>query len=154
MCEGHQLRINFMFILMQKYNNLIDLYGDLPFANKKLKNNEKFDCLIDYEYCIAFDNQNDIIKFFGTQFTDSILCYTIPIYWGGSNEVLKNYFPEKSFETIDIRSPDSLIKIINIITESNYVDRIEELKIARLNILNKYNVWPTIKTEIQNNIIN
>ena len=151
-CAGHILRKKFMQFLSTKYK--IDIYGNVEFANCVLENNDKFKCLMQYEYCMAFDNQDDIAKFFGTQFTDSILCYTIPIYWGGSNSRLKTYFPEKSFETINIRNVKSINKVIQILDNSNYEERLDALKEARNNILNKYNMWPTIEMEIKKHIIN
>jgi|APSaa5957512535_1039671.scaffolds.fasta_scaffold24977_2 hypothetical protein len=146
-CGGHKLRVEFMDEFRKYYD--IDIYGDVSYANKTLVNNEKFPSLIDYEYCIAFDNQDDIEKFFGTQFTDSILCYTIPIYWGGSNNILHSYFPNKSFETFDVRNFKSIQKIINILEKTNYNDRLNDIVIARKLILNRYNVWPTIEMEVK-----
>ena len=146
---GHLLRTQFMQKLSQKID--IDIYGTVQFANCSLENNDKFKCLTQYQYCMAFDNQDDIVKFFGTQFTDSVLLYTVPIYWGGSNHKLPEYFPSKSFETIDIKDNKSIDKVIDILNNDNYNERIEDLKTARNLILNKYNMWPTIETEIRNN---
>ena len=146
---GHLLRTQFMQKLSQIID--IDIYGTVKFANCSLENNDKFECLSQYEYCMAFDNQDDIVKFFGTQFTDSVLSYTVPIYWGGSNDKLPEYFPLKSFETINIKDNKSIDKVIDILNSNNYNQRIEDLKTARNLILNKYNMWPTIEAEIYNN---
>ena len=77
-----------------------------------------------------------------TQFTDSILYWTVPIYWGGAD--LSRFFPEDSFIQIDIRKPDEVNKVIEIIQNDDYESRIPALKEARNLILNKYNMWPMI----------
>lgn len=148
--EGHILRKKFMYQFMKKYPNYIDLYGTCDFANKKLKNNDKFECLKQYKYCIGFDNQDNIKKFFGTQLTDAILCWTIPVFWCGTD--LNNYFPNKSFISFDCRNLNEIDRLYNILINDNYNDRLEDLKEARLNILNKYNMWPTIVSEINKNL--
>jgi len=153
MCEGHILRLLFIKKLMETYPNQIDLYGTCRFANKQLNNNDKYECLIKYKYCIGFDNQDDIKNFFGTPFTDSILCWTIPIFWCGANDTLDTYFPKNSFITINIRKENETNRIMNILQNDDYNSRIEDLKIARLNILNKYNMWPTIYNDINNNLL-
>ena len=140
--EGHILRYNFLVDFMNKAPELLDLYGSIKFSNKDLKDNDKFYALSNYKYCLAFDNQNTIKNFFGTQFTDSILYWTIPIYWGGAN--LDRFFPKDSYIQIDIRKSNELDRVIDIIKNDDYESRISALKEARELILNKYNVWPMI----------
>jgi hypothetical protein len=134
----------------RKYPDFIDLYGTCDFSNKKLKDNDKFECLKNYKYCIGFDNQDDIKKFFGTQMTDAVLCWTIPLFWCGAD--LKNYFPEKSFISFNVRDLNEIDRLYNLLKNDNYEDRLEDLKEARLKILNKYNMWPTIVNEINKNL--
>jgi hypothetical protein len=150
MNEGHILRKHFMYEFMRKYPDYIDLYGTCEFANKTLKDNDKFECLKNYEYCIGFDNQDEIKNFFGTQMTDSILCWTIPIFWCGTK--LDNYFPEKSFISFNVRDWNEIDRLYNLLNNDSYKERLKDLKNARLNILNKYNMWPTIVNEINKNI--
>ena len=132
--------------------DLIDLYGSINFANKELKDNDKFYALSNYKYCLAFDNQDTIKNFFGTQFTDSILYWTVPIYWGGAD--LNRFFPEDSFIQIDIRKPDEVNKVIEIIQNDDYESRIPALKEARNLILNKYNMWPMINEILETGGLN
>ena len=89
-----------------------------------------------------------IEDFFGTQFTDSILRWTVPFYGGGAN--LSKFFPEKSFIKINPSDLSEVDRVKSIIENNDdYKDRIDALCEARELILNKYNIWPTIK-----NIIN
>ena len=126
--KGHVLRHNFLRNLISVYPDEIDLYGSIRFANKKLKNNDKTHGLDPYKYCLAFDNQDNIRNFFGTQFTDAILRWTVPIYWGGAD--LDKYFPEKSFIKIDLNKNHKHIieQVMEIIDEDDYDDRIDSLK--------------------------
>tara|TARA_B100000131_G_scaffold305734_1_gene332027 strand:+ start:433 stop:1314 length:882 start_codon:yes stop_codon:yes gene_type:complete len=140
--EGHILRHNFLVDFMNKSPELLDLYGSIKFSNKDLKDNDKFYALSEYKYCLAFDNQDTIKNFFGTQFTDSILYWTIPIYWGGAE--LDRFFPKDSFIQIDIRKSDELDRVIDIIKNDDYESRLPALKEARELIMNKYNMWPMI----------
>tara|TARA_B100001113_G_C20996842_1_gene573154 strand:+ start:59 stop:940 length:882 start_codon:yes stop_codon:yes gene_type:complete len=140
--EGHILRYNFLVDFMDKSPELLDLYGSINFSNKDLKDNDKFYALSNYKYCLAFDNQDTIKNFFGTQFTDSILYWTIPIYWGGAE--LDRFFPKNSFIQIDIRKSNELDRVIDIIKNDDYEFRLPALKEARELILNKYNMWPMI----------
>ena len=150
--EGHRLRYNFLVDFLNTKPDLIDLYGSINFANKELNDNDKFYALSNYKYCLAFDNQDTIKNFFGTQFTDSILYWTVPIYWGGAD--LNRFFPEDSFIQIDIRKPDEVNKVIEIIQNDDYESRIPALKEARNLILNKYNMWPMINEILETGGLN
>ena len=141
---GHQLRRNFTSNFIKDYN--FDLYGAVSFSNKTLPTNDKCEGLDPYKYCLAFDNQDIIKPFFGTQFTDSILRWCVPIYWGGA--ALKDYFPEDSYIQIDIKNEKTIENVKNLLSKDNYEKRIPALKKARQLILDNYNVWPLIKNVI------
>ena len=79
-------------------------------------------------------------------FTDSILSWTVPVFWCGTD--LKRYFPEKSFIQIDIRKENEIDRLVEILNNDDYESRISALTEARNLILNKYNFWPTIKKVI------
>lgn len=121
----------------------IDVYGSVEYANKVLKGDCKRTALDDYRYTLAFDNQVSIEDFFGTQFTDALLRWTVPIYGGGA--CLKDYFPEKSYIKIDPEDVDDVTRISDIISESDYDSRAAAIEEARALIMNEYNLWPTIE---------
>ena len=121
----------------------IDVYGSIECANKTLDNNRKEKALDEYRYTLAFDNQVSIEDFFGTQFTDALLRWAVPIYGGGA--ALGDYFPENSYIEIDPRDFNDIDKVVNIISESDYESRLDDIGEARDLIMNEYNLWPTIE---------
>tara|TARA_Y100000593_G_scaffold83418_1_gene157149 strand:+ start:3242 stop:4114 length:873 start_codon:yes stop_codon:yes gene_type:complete len=146
---GHIARKKFLKSFVKKYPKLLDLYGGISFSNRNLLNNQKTFGLDDYKYCLAFDNQNYITSFFGTQFTDSLLRWCVPIYWGGAK--LSNFFPEDAYIQIDIYSSHAAEQLVSILEKDKYEDRLEAISIARNQILEKYNMWPVIEKVIEEN---
>jgi hypothetical protein len=150
--EGHRLRIDFAKKIIDEESFSLDLFGGVSFKNKKFIDNNKRDSLDDYKYCLAFDNQDIIRDFFGTQFTDAVLRWTVPVYWGGAD--LNKYFPKGSYIQIDIRNPEEAIETIKTILADpdDYQTRLDALAEARKLILDKYNVWPTMLQVIRNQV--
>ena len=146
MNEGHRLRKEFTEKMLNKYPSL-HLYGGVSFANKTLPNNNKYDTLVKYKYSLGFDNQDHIDNFFGTQFTDALLAECCPIFWCGTD--LSKYFPEGSFIQLNIRDKNEVERIIDIIENDDFSKRIPAIKEAKNLLLNKYNIWPTIKNIIK-----
>ena len=146
MCYGHARRRKFVFEMMTRKRDFLDLYGSIICNNKTLANDDKRNGLLNYKYHLAFDNQDTLKDFFGTQFTDAILSWTLPIFWGGGQ--LNKYLPEGSYETFDVDNYDEIDRIVSIVENDDYDERIPALKEARDLILNKYNMWPTIKGAI------
>lgn len=142
----HRDRVAFVCAMAKNYD--LHVYGSINCKNRDLPKNNKRFALDEYKYSLSFDNQVNIENFFGTQFTDSILRWTVPLYGGGAN--LSKFFPEKSFIKFNPSDLSEIHRVKNIIENNNdYKDRIDALCEARELILNKYNIWPTIK-----NIIN
>lgn len=144
--QTHRDRINFIGEVSKKCN--LDIFGSIHLRNKNLEYNDKKSGLDDYKYSLSFDNQINIENFFGTQLTDSILRWTVPIYGGGAK--LNNFFPDKSFIKIDPSDLNDVEKVIDLINNDDYEDRLEALTEARRLILDEYNIWPTIKKVIDN----
>jgi len=139
---GHNLRWNFLYNLVKNKPEFLDLFGTIDFKNKELKNNDKYYGLAEYKYSLTFDNQNIIKNFAGSQITDSILYYTVPIYWGGCD--LGKFFPEGSFISIDIEKEGEIDRIYDLIKNDDYEKRLPALEEARDLILHKYNMWPML----------
>jgi hypothetical protein len=146
MTEGHRLRKKFTQNFIGKYN--FDLYGSVGFRNSEIANNDKFSVLKQYKYCLGFDNQDFIKDFFGTQCTDTLLAWTVPIFWCGQD--LAKYLPEGSFIQFNARDLNEIDRIIDIIENDDYESRIPAIKEAREYLLNKHNFFPTIKKLIDN----
>ena len=147
MTPTHIARKNFI----RKYSELnpIDVYGSIECANSRLVDNDKRTALDDYRYTLAFDNQVILEDFFGTQFTDALLRWTVPIYGGGA--LLSEYFPENSYIQINPEDLGDIDKIVNTISESDYNDRLDDIEEARCLIMDEYNLWPTIERLIEEN---
>jgi len=148
---GHKLRHNFLGRFIKDSSVSLDLYGKICYANCVLQDDNKCFGLNDYKYVLTFDNQNTIAPFFGTQFTDAILRWAIPLYWGGG--AIEKYFPTGSFIKIDIENPDEIENISHFIDQDDYFSRLTALAQARTLILNKYNLWPVIEAVINEGII-
>jgi hypothetical protein len=146
MTEGHRIRKKFTKSFLQKYS--FDLFGSVEFRNSELKDNDKMSNLMEYKYSLGFDNQDFIKDFFGTQCTDTILAWTVPIFWCGQE--LSKYLPEGSFIQFNARDLNEIDRIIDVIENDDYQARIPALKEAREYLLNHHNFFPTIKKLIDN----
>lgn len=129
--------------MIKKFPKL-DLYGrGLPYKGGSYKGavKYKYTALASYNYSLCFENCS-IDNYFSEKFTDSILLWTIPIYWGCRN--IEDYFPKDSYYYVDITKPGVIDKIINIVTQEVTEKNIKALVEARKRILYTYNIWPTI----------
>ena len=112
-----------------------------------LSSTTKWDGLIDYSYSLAIENCC-MDNYFTEKFTDCILAWSIPIYYGCPN--INIYFPKDCYYWLDINSPNCFEELNNILNIPITEKQIKSLKIARDLILNKYNVWNTVNTIIIN----
>ena len=162
--NGYKLRYNFLIKLAQEYPNICDIFGygwknelgfsykgELGYYHKKNCNiiNTKYEALINYKYSICIENCEKK-NYFSEKFTDAILCWTIPIYYGCYN--ISDYFPEKSYYYIDIKKENVNQKIKDIIENPITEENIKALIKARELILNKYNIWNSINDIIYQKI--
>ncbi len=153
-------RINFIKKLSKQ--NICDIYGAgwnkktlgcsfkgvLCGYHEKVNDSSKtkYDALVEYKYSLCIENcQKE--NYFSEKFTDAILSYTIPIYYGCPN--IDKYFPVNSFYTIDINSPNVFQEIKNIIAKDITNENIKALEEARNLILNKYNIWSSIENIVR-----
>lgn len=141
--RGHRHRLRFTKKMMNASSQL-DVYGDAPFANMTLISNSKVRSLLPYSFQLTFDNQSHLSDFIGTQFTDSLLLWSKPLFWG-SRDVFK-YYPADSFTWFDIDKPKSEIpKLIELINSDDYQASLPAIAEARDKILRDYNFWPTLE---------
>jgi len=150
---GHNMRLDFIEEFCTIAPESFDLYGGITqdetfknFSNlERLIENNKFQTCAEYKYCLAFDN-GKYANYFGTQFTDSLLSWCVPIYWGAPN--IEEFFPADSYISFDAEAPDrerEINRIIEIINDpQDYDRRLPALTKARNLVLNKYNIWDTI----------
>ena len=144
--DGHRKRVNFIKQFIGDYRDEIDIYGSVRILLSYYGSGEnyvqdKFQKLKDYKYCLAFDN-GQYNNYFGTQFTDAILSWAVPVYWGAPN--ISEFFPKDSYISFDATNFDETHRIMDIIDNDDYEKRLPAIKKARDLILTKFNIWPTI----------
>lgn len=146
--RGHRIRLKFTKKFMADYAEL-DVYGSAPFANSSLIGNSKVKTLLPYAFQLAFDNQCHLKDFVGTQFTDSLLLWSKPIFWG-SRDVFK-FYPKNSFLWFDAEKPKREIpRIVEQLCFEGYIDSLSAIEEARDLVLNTYNFWPTLGQILDN----
>ncbi|MCA9748907.1 MAG: hypothetical protein KC414_07355 [Romboutsia sp.] len=142
--SSQKLRYSLVEILINS-NLDINIYGrGLEFTDDRYLGfiQKKSHGLIDYNYSICIENCS-IPNYFTEKFTDAILCWTIPIYWGCRN--IEKYFPEHSYYLIDITDKNIIDKIKEICKKPITDIQIKALQEARRRVLYEYNIWPTIE---------
>ena len=158
--KNYPLRINFFKNLVKYYPDICDIYGygwgkELgksykgclgEYHNKNIKNkSNKYDGLEKYKYTICIENVSRK-NYFSEKFTDAILSWCIPIYYGCTN--ISTYFPKDCYYEIDITNENCYNKVKEIIKTPITEKNIKALEAARQLILHKYNIWPTIEHTI------
>ena len=101
----------------------------------------------DYRYSLDFDHGNflngaPVKNYFSERFFDSMLLWTMPLYFGCDN--VHTFLPENSFRYVDIRrwNETQEIKRVNEIVNSNFrEDNIDAMREARYLLLNKYSTF-------------
>lgn len=132
--QGHIDRIEFVERLKAYYGDQLDVYGR---GYRDFE--DKWDVLAPYKYHISIENSSQ--KYYWTEkISDSFLTETFPLYYGCTN--LKDYFPEKAFQTIDIHDFQGAINIINqCIKEDRYEKSTSVLKECKELVLEEYNMF-------------
>jgi len=152
--NGHAERINAIHSILNNHPYDVDLYGgitnnpqykNMPYCKNLLPYKDKKQGLIDYRYSLVIENgQTDY--YFSEKISDSIMCWTTPIYFGCHN--IHKFLPEGSYINIDIKDPSFPKKVMEIINSDYHENNIDKLIEARLLIMNKYNMWPTVEKAI------
>ena len=115
--------------------------GTCHTVDKLLKNTTKWNGLKNYSYSISIENASKK-NYFSEKFTDCILSWTIPIYYGCPN--IEKYFPKECFYWLDITKEDCFDKLEEILNKPITNIQIEAMKEARDIILNQHNIWEVI----------
>lgn len=157
--KDYNARRNFLIQLTKKYPHMCDIWGagwttELGtsyrgqlggYHGSSTSQSSKYDGLINYEYSICIENCHKKNQF-TEKFTDALLCWTIPIYYGCSN--ISEYFPKGSYYEIDILNPNCFKRIQEITSSPITQQNIDAMTEARQLILNKYNIWDAIHDKV------
>ena len=153
MVPGHVKRLQFVQKIINTDPNLLTLFGRnrIPYrkhmgaipAEKKYKAYERF------HYTLCFEN-SQVNNYFSDKIFDSLLMWSMPIYWGAPN--LGDYIPQESFHTLgcDLGEAD-IHKVIEICKTRPTKENIEAIREARHLIMNKYSLWPSLKYILDKN---
>ena len=98
--------------------------------------------ILPYRYSLAIENSSQK-NYFTEKLLDSLLMWSIPIYWGCPN--LHQFFPENSYYLVDIENPEEVLDIIKRPIEKKHIAAMGE---ARHLILHKYNIWAAVENMI------
>jgi hypothetical protein len=142
---------NFRLHLLNKIldSNLdIDIYGKghQNIEDRRFKGylTDKKDGLESYEFSICIENSCEK-NYITEKYYDSILCNTVPIYYGAPN--ISDIFPHNSFIPLDKDEP--MKHLHNIYYTDNYYDYISSLELAKNKYLNEFNIYKIINDQIQ-----
>ncbi len=154
--DGHKKRVHFLERFVDSYKNIdvygqygIETFGSISECWKGSLNYDgycKFKGLHPYHYTLAFENSKNK-NCLSEKIFDSLLSWTMPIYWGCPN--IDKFLPEQSYHVIDIDNVDIAIEqVLEIIETVPTTENINAMAEARDLILNRYNLWPEIKAVI------
>jgi hypothetical protein len=137
--KGHNIRMNFL-----------DSIQELPFVNVYGRGinaiNDKWDVLCGSKYAIAYENyQSDY--YWTEKIIDCYLSYTMPLYFGCNS--IDHFFPKESFIQIDPKDKHIHLFLKEIVTSNKWEDNIEAITQARELVLNKYQLFPFLYSQIK-----
>ena len=121
--------------------------GGATIIDNLLPNTTKWDGLEKYKYSISIENCCKD-NYFSEKFTDCILSWTVPIYYGCPN--IDKYFPKDCYYWLDITKDDCFDKLEYILNQPITDKQINAIAEAREIILNKHNVWAVVENIINN----
>lgn len=110
------------------------------------------DIEIDYRYALDFDHGKiedglPVHNYFSERFYDSMLLWTMPLYFGSDN--VHEFVPKDSFVYVDIVNPQTVEKAVAVVNSDFREQHIAEMKEARELLLNKYQLWPFVYSAIK-----
>lgn len=109
--------------------------------------------LLDYNYSIEFD-LGPAINYITERFYDSLLMWTMPIYYGSNN--VHQYFPKESFHYVNLDTntkediEKEIHKVLAIVSNPPTQENIKAIAEARDLILNKYQTWAYVHDVVNN----
>ena len=134
---GHVARNRFIEELKRMLGDRVDVFGlgYMPIE-------DKLDAIGPYRYHVAIENSR-VADYWTEKISDAYLGRAFPIYSGCPN--LNAYFPDGSYEAIDIGDPAAAVHRVGDIISSNIdLDRRNELVDARRRVLYEHNLFAVL----------
>jgi hypothetical protein len=106
--------------------------------------------LLDYNYSIEFD-LGPAVNYITERFYDSLLMWTMPIYYGSNN--VHEYFPKEAFHYVNLDNTDrdeEICKVLEIVKNPPTQENIKAIGEARDLILNKYQTFAYVHRIVNN----
>lgn len=130
--------------------NFLEYISDLDFVHlygRGIREVEsKWDIMKTSKYAIAYENFKNPYNW-TEKISDCFLSYTVPLYFGC--ERIGQYFSEDAVIQIDPK--DKYIKsfLKEVISTDNYNNRLEAISEARKKVLDRYQLFPFLETQIK-----
>lgn len=154
---SHIKRKEWLARYCQKHTNKLDIYGKISPTDVMRPNYKgvlgplsatdwmsgKEDAYAQYECMVEFDYSGK--HYFSERVFDCLLMYCFMFYWGGGG--VEKYLPEECNFLFDIEGEGDDI-LAAIASPDFYAKKLPAIKEARDLLLNKYQLWPRIHTEI------
>jgi len=141
--SGHKKRLQFAEALREHFKEKIDLFGVgiTPIR-------DKWDALYPYKYAVVLENTTQE-NYWSEKLSDAFLSFCFPFYVGCPN--ILEYFPHKSLISLSINDVDSSIRAIeHAMNDDIFTSNFEYIVQSRAMILDKYQLFPSIVTQIKN----
>ena len=139
--EGHKTRAEFLEKLCKTEYDF-NLYGGKKWSkfNQYIDNapNGKWIPFSKSRYILVIENESAPF-YWSEEFSDAILCFGTPIYYGCTN--ISDYFPEGSYYPIDIKRKDCIEEIIAVVNSDFHEKNNQQLLKARRLIFEEYNMF-------------
>ena len=148
--KGHRDRVDFADYIIKENIDFIDIYG-----NGFNSISDKIEVLSQYKYSIVIENCS-YQDYWTEKLADCLLAGSYPIYYGATN--ISEYINQGCYTPINIKNKKQSIDVVKNIIDSNlYENKQNDLAQAKLDILNKYNMFALISKIIEdiecNNVI-
>ncbi|MBP0902860.1 hypothetical protein ACFSKN_07555 [Mariniflexile gromovii] len=150
--EGHKIRAEFLEKLCKTDYNF-NLYGGNKWSKFRqyIDNapNGKWFPFSQSRYILVIENERAPF-YWSEKFSDALLCYGTPIYYGCTN--ISDYFPKGSYYPIDINRKDCIEEIISVVESDFHERNMPQLMKARDLIFEKYNMFSFMNKVINENL--
>jgi len=145
--DGHVSRMSFYKRLISEHSEVLDLYGRGQFSGPHYHGEikDKWTGLGEYRYTLAIENYKGP-NYFSEKISDALLAWCMPIYWGCTN--LPEFLPQNSYVWIDIEDSSAPDKVREIVESDLREENLDAIKEARRRILNRYQIWPTVESVV------